>query len=98
MSRTWSAPKAGVINITGQASLDAVTTEVEGVEVTITHNDQPIFGPRAVTDNVGIPTAASNISVAAGDVIRFIVQAVDPNDPAGLAAWMVLWDPTIAYQ
>jgi Alpha galactosidase A/Alpha galactosidase C-terminal beta sandwich domain len=92
VSRTWTAPKAGVVDISSLASL---FQGGKGVDVTITKNDQLIFGPAAVTDNIGIAANVSNLTVATGDVIRFIVHLVDPTDP--IYSRIAQWDQNIVY-
>jgi hypothetical protein len=65
VARTWTAPRAGTIDISGHAS-DA------GAAVSITLNGRTVWGPQIAYT---IDTNVSGLAVSAGDVIKFVVGA-----------------------
>ncbi len=78
---TWTAPVAGTVSVRGYAVANSGTPGV-----TVTRNGVAVSSVAANT--TGVATAADGISVAAGDVLRFVV-------PAG--AGTVSWAPSVAY-
>ncbi|HEY3558982.1 MAG TPA: right-handed parallel beta-helix repeat-containing protein [Kribbella sp.] len=94
VSRSWTAPAAGTIAIAGQAAKGAVGGD--GVRVRILKNNTAVLGPAAVdgTDRIGLRTDVTSLPVAAGDVIRFVVDA----GVAGANSYdTVNWTPSIGY-
>jgi hypothetical protein len=94
VARVWTAPRDGVVDISGVAS---------GGPVSIVKNGQVIFGPQATADNQPYTgTDVRDLAVAAGDVIRFEAEAGgrqtrwDPNvayqgDPASVPVTAASW-------
>lgn len=91
--RTWVAPKAGTVTITGTAKKDNVNTG-DGVVVSILQNLTTIWGNQTIAwdDSTGY-THSVVITVAAGDNIDFRVQSNAVNDYGD----NVNWDPIITY-
>jgi hypothetical protein len=77
-ARVWTAPRDGTVDIAGHVS--------GGGEVSITKNDQVIWGPDSTGD---ADASVAGVTVAAGDVIRFRVAAGGAT---------VRWDPDVSYQ
>jgi hypothetical protein len=90
IARAWTAPSDGVINIGGHAAKAALDASGPDSTISITKNDQVIWGPQTIAgnDTTGTGTAVQNVTVAAGDVIRFVVTA-----GGGITAW----DPDVSY-
>nr|WP_272955065.1 right-handed parallel beta-helix repeat-containing protein [Kribbella shirazensis] len=94
VSRSWTAPAAGTIAIAGQAAKGVVGGD--GVRVRILKNNTTVLAPTAVggADRIGVRTNVTSLSVAAGDVIRFAVDA----GAAGANSYdTVNWTPVIGY-
>jgi Ricin-type beta-trefoil lectin domain-like len=99
IARDWVAPTAGTISIRGRA-LKNDTGGGDGVQVRITKNGAQIWpgssAPQSLTSNdqVGVSTDLDNLTVAAGDSIRFEVN----NGGKGNASHdVVSWAPSVAY-
>ncbi|MCC2031584.1 hypothetical protein [Microbacterium allomyrinae] len=78
---TWTAPTAGTVSVRGYAVATAGMPTV-----IVSRNGTTVTSTAASTS--GVPIAADGITVAAGDVLRFVV-------PAG--ATTVSWAPSVAY-
>ncbi|GAA0432887.1 hypothetical protein [Leifsonia naganoensis] len=77
----WTAPAAGTVSIRGFAVATSGTPTV-----TVSRNGTAVTS--AVASTSGTAVAAGPITVAAGDILRFVV-------PAGASA--VSWAPSVAY-
>lgn len=91
-ARVWTAPRAGTVDITGTAA--KIDTGGDGVVVKITRNGTTILAPQtiAAADTTGVATDVAGVSVAAGDVIRFVI--------GNNGAWgydSTRWDPFVRY-
>jgi hypothetical protein len=75
--RKWSAPSAMAVQVTGNVAKasDALSSEGDGVTVSIKKNDEIVWGPQAVAydDSVGYAYDFP-VSLAAGDALYFIVN------------------------
>lgn len=78
---TWTAPSTGVISLRGYPVANTGT-----VHATVTKNDSELVAADA--DSSGAAITLDDLSVAAGDVIRFIVPA---------DAGTVSWTPSVSY-
>ncbi len=92
-SRTWRAPRPGVIDIRSQpAKLDPAG---DGVVVSIVKNGTTVLGPRTIAgnDRTGTPFDVSGVTVATGDLIRFVINRNGTyyND-------LTAWDPELRYR
>jgi len=95
--RTWTAPKAGIVQISGRAMREYYHRDKGGpLKVAILHGQQQIWpekdwAPVAQGDLTGV-THNIKLNVAAGDVIRFVLDkgTIPEHD---LIAWM----PQIVY-
>lgn len=93
-ARAWTAGKAGTIAITGQAA--KTVAGGDGIRVRVLKNNTTILSPITIggSDRIGRPTALASVSVAAGDVIRFVVD----SGSAGENSYdTVNWSPVIGY-
>ena len=98
--RTWTAPKAGTVRITGRAMREYYHRAQGGsLKVAILHGQQQIWPEKdwatvALGDLTGV-THNIKLNVAAGDVIRFILDkgTIPEHD---LIAWMpqIVYDET----
>ena len=95
LSRTFIAPSEGTINTSGAIRKDPSAENGASCFVRILHNSRQIWpseGWAEVVPKFDVPTsyAITNLRVAAGDKIRFIVQHNGENraDP-------IVWDPAI---
>ncbi|MBM7567222.1 hypothetical protein JOC55_004174 [Paenibacillus sacheonensis] len=96
IARAWTAPSSGTISIRGRllksdlAGGDGITARItkNGTRIWPASGDQSI----AYNDKVGVEQVLDNLSVTAGDVIRFEVDgsANNANDATS-------WSPSIAY-
>lgn len=99
ISRTWTAPVAGTIQIRGQV-FKSDTSGGDGVAVDVSKNGTVIW-PSAggtytigATDQNGLTSTVNSVTVAAGDQIRFEVSDGSANNStADTTSWM----PSIAY-
>jgi hypothetical protein len=91
VARAWTAPKDGVVDVTGNVAKDVLDSSGAPASVSITLNDQVIWGPQtlAAGDTSGLDASVPAVTVSAGDVIRFKVAA---------AGGTVAWDPGVTYQ
>lgn len=95
VARTWIAPNAGTVVITGRAFMNDVNAP--SADVLIEKNGASVWptggGYQSISagDRDGV-TSNITLSVAAGDVIRFVVHA---NYAANA---VVGWAPSISYQ
>ncbi len=94
VARAWTAPTSGVVSIRGRV-LKQNTRGGDGVGATITKNGTPIWGRQTIAynDQVGLATDVDNVSVNAGDVIRFVVDLGGSNNAYDGTSW----DPSIVY-
>jgi hypothetical protein len=98
VARTWTAPKAGTVSLRGRVFKNDTTGD--GVRARITHNGTKIWPTAGSTqsisaaDRTGVATDVDNISVAAGDVIRFEVNAGASGANGGD---LTSWAPGIGY-
>ncbi|MFC7620358.1 right-handed parallel beta-helix repeat-containing protein [Microlunatus sp. GCM10028923] len=98
VAKAWTAPAAGTIAITGQAAKGAVGGDGIRVRVlrTSAAGTTTVLGPTAIggADRIGRPTSIDALTVAQGDVIRFVVDAgaagENSNDTTN-------WTPAIGY-
>lgn len=90
----WTAPRSGIVDVTGRAS-KAPDPQGDGVVVRITRNGTTLFGPSYIAggDTSGVDTNLKNVSVNAGDILRFQINrnGVDASDSTA-------WDPVITYR
>jgi hypothetical protein len=91
VARTWTAPADGVVDITGHVADDGLDTSGAASSVSITKNDQVIWGPQVIAagDTSGVDAAVPGVAVSAGDVIRFQVAA---------GGGTMVWDPDVTCQ
>jgi hypothetical protein len=90
VARAWTAPKDGVVDIAAQA----IPHGSYPLVITITDNGQPVWGPQTLDGSASpVDTSVPDVTVAAGDVIRFEVQGVASLDIASL----LRWDPDVTY-
>jgi hypothetical protein len=91
VARAWTAPRDGVVDITGRAAGSLLDTSGAASEVSITKNDQVIWGPQTIGagDASGQDASVPAVAVSAGDVIRFEVAT---------GGGTVAWDPDVTYQ
>ncbi len=92
-ARTWSAPRAGTIDISSRPA--KMVAAGDGVIVKITKNGSTIAGPRTIagSDRSGSDMNVGALTVAAGDLIRFEI-----NRNGAYQSDMTNWDPEIAYR
>lgn len=92
-ARTWTAPRAGVVDLTGVPA--KLETSGDGVVVKVTKNGTTIAGPRTIAagDTTGSAFGATGVTVAQGDLIRFEIAA-----NGTWAGDLTRWDPTVRYQ
>jgi hypothetical protein len=90
-ARAWTAPAAGTVDI----SAHAIPASAFASVLTITVNDQPVWGP-VTLDGSGAPveTSVAGLSVAPGDVVRFQLQGTPSLDINSV----VQWDPGVLYR
>lgn len=83
-ARVWRAPKDGVVDITSWITPASSTPHV----LTLTQNGQPVWGP-VTLDGSGSPLTltVADLTVVAGDLIRFEVQGLDSLDLSNALAW-----------
>ena len=97
VARTWTAPRAGTVSVRGIA-LKSDIGGGDGVDIRITKNGSTIWPTAGGTQHVGyndqsgISTNLDNVTVAAGDVIRFETAAGTTSNNDTLS-----WTPSIAY-
>lgn len=94
--RTWTAPKAGTVNVSGIARKAETALGGDGVQVKILKNNSQIWpasGWQAIgaSDTSGVSHNLT-VSVAQGDKLRFIV-----NKGGTISTDTTWWDPTIQY-
>jgi hypothetical protein len=91
IARAWTAPRDGVVDITGNVADDLLDTSGAASAVRITQNGQVIWGPQTIAagDTSGLDASVAAVAVSAGDVIRFEVAA---------GGGTVAWDPDVTYQ
>ncbi|TFC50494.1 right-handed parallel beta-helix repeat-containing protein [Cryobacterium shii] len=96
VARTWTAPSAGTVRITGRVAMNAVTAA--GSSVLIERNGTPVW-PTAGGSYYNLSAGDRNgvdadvtLAVAAGDTIRFVVYAGNATGAA------TSWTPSISYQ
>lgn len=96
--RLWTAPRSGTIQIRGQVFKDELGGD--GVGVLIAKNNTVIWPAGGNTysiganDQDGLGSTVNNVSVQAGDQIRFEVWDGSSNNSTGdTTSWM----PTVAY-
>ncbi|GGD62289.1 hypothetical protein [Paenibacillus nasutitermitis] len=94
--RTWTAPKAGVVNVAGIAKKGDNSGGGDGVNVKILKNGSqiwPVSGWQAIGSNDFNGYAHNlTVSVVQNDKLRFIV-----NKGGSFSFDTTFWDPTIAY-
>ncbi|MCW2951740.1 MAG: hypothetical protein JWQ48_910 [Conexibacter sp.] len=92
-ARTWVAPRAGTVDVASHAA--KMNTQGDGVIVKITKNGTTIWGPTTIAGNdvTGVDANVANVTVAAGDAIRFEINRNGDyvNDATS-------WDPYVTYQ
>ena len=95
VSRTWTAPSAGTVSVRAQA-LKADTSGGDGVGVQILLNSNLLWGRNAISyaDQSGQTAALDNVSVAAGDKLRFAVDDGSSTSSTGDATSFV---PSIGF-
>lgn len=89
---SWTAPKAGTIAINGRPFKEA--SAGDGVNLRVLRNDTqlwPASGWQPLVDTVGVRHSITT-AVAAGDVIRFVVNKLGDNTSDATN-----WNPTIEY-
>ncbi|MFD2331645.1 hypothetical protein ACFSR7_20515 [Cohnella sp. GCM10020058] len=96
IARVWTAPSTGVVSIRGRV-LKADLGGGDGVTARITNNGTriwPASGDQSIAwnDDFGAESNLDNVSVSAGDVIRFEVNQ-NTNNANDLTSWV----PSIAY-
>lgn len=93
--KTWVAPVAGTVSITGAASLQA-PTQTNGVIVSIKRNTTTLWGPVTLNSTTpsATPTGVSSVAVAAGDKIYFTTSLNGTTPRSDLTNWF----PAITYQ
>jgi Melibiase len=92
--RTWIAPAAGIVRVTGRVSKQD-TGGGNGVVASVLRNGTTLWTRTiGATDGTGYTTDADlgSVAVAAGDALRFVVG--NNGDWANDAT---LWNPTVAY-
>jgi hypothetical protein len=89
----WIAPKDGAVDITSHAA--KMNSQGNGVIISITQNDQVIWGPKTIAgdDQTGIDANVANVAVTAGDAIRFVI-----NNNGDWTSDATSWAPDITYQ
>lgn len=92
-ARAWTAPRDGTVYIESQPR--KLVQGGNGVVVTITKNDETVWGPRTIAgdDLTGVTADVDGLAVARGDVIRFEIGNNGEFTSDGTT-----WDPEIAYQ
>jgi len=90
-ARTWTAPSAGIVTISGKAA--KAEGGGNGVTVTVSKNGVAGFGPETIagSDTVGL-AVNTDFSVQAGDKIRFEV-----GRNGDFAYDKTAWDPLVRY-
>ncbi len=93
IARVWTAPKAGTVSLRGRAFKNDLSGG-DGVQVRISKNSSAIYNARnlAYNDGSGVDTNLDGVTVAAGDVLRFEVNA-NSNASGDLTSWT----PVVAY-
>ncbi|PZF85604.1 right-handed parallel beta-helix repeat-containing protein [Jiangella anatolica] len=99
VARSWTAPATGTVAITGQVAMSSSVGDGVRVHVLRTTGNGAntvVLGPITVGagDLAGKPTAVSSLQVAAGDVIRFVVDSGTSGANGGDT---VNWSPAIGY-
>ncbi|MHB1484835.1 MAG: LamG domain-containing protein [Saccharofermentanales bacterium] len=96
-ARVYVAPYPGIVNISGWAYLPYNNSGTDGVRIKITKNGSTIWGTNTIsgTDAAGIAANISDVTLAAGDIIRFQVDCGSNNNNS---SDNVSWIPTIAYK
>lgn len=94
--RTWTAPQAGVISVAGRVFKGDISAG-NGVVASVVRNSDtaPLWNRTlAYNDAVGFQTdtALSNVTVAAGDQLHFVV-----NNNGDYGADRTVWNPSISY-
>ncbi|MFC3799449.1 hypothetical protein [Cohnella sp. GCM10012308] len=94
--RTWTAPKAGTVNVSGVARKADTALGGDGVQVKIMKNNTQIWPasgwqPIGASDTNGFAHNLT-VSVAQNDKIRFVV-----NKGGTISTDATWWDPTIQY-
>ncbi|HLV97963.1 MAG TPA: right-handed parallel beta-helix repeat-containing protein [Ktedonobacterales bacterium] len=99
VARAWTAPSSGTVSLRGWV-LKADTTGGDGILARITKNGSVIWptsgGAQSIAynDQVGVDTDLDSVSVSAGDVIRFEVNAGSSgNNYNDSTSWM----PSVGY-
>ncbi|RIQ33698.1 right-handed parallel beta-helix repeat-containing protein [Jiangella rhizosphaerae] len=99
VARVWTAPTNGTIAISGQAAKGVTGGDgirIHVLKTTPSGTNTVVLGPLAIgaNDLIGKPTAVPSLQVAAGDVIRFVVDAGTAGDNS---YDNVNWSPAIGY-
>ncbi|MFD2328520.1 FG-GAP-like repeat-containing protein [Cohnella sp. GCM10020058] len=87
--RAWTAPYAGTVTVSGTVRLES--TGGDGIVAAVKKNGTTVWGPQTVTTTTGMAHSFT-VSVAAGDVLYFIVNKNGTNSYD-----TTIWNPTIAY-
>ena len=92
VARTWTAPTAGTVDLRGWVAKTQLGGS--GVTVRITDNATTVFSSTVLggSDQDGFATPVDNVTVAAGDVLRFAVSAV-----SGATSGLTSWTPSVGY-
>lgn len=88
--RTWTAPYSGIVSITGDVSVPDINSD--GVLANIYKNTTSQWQAIISGGGLSTPTGVSNISVNAGDVIRFKVSKY-----GNYYYDATIWNPVITY-
>jgi hypothetical protein len=87
VSLTWTAPTSGTVQVRGRA-LDVGAAGTPAVRVE--RNGSTVLAAQTVPSTLtGVETDIDGLSVAAGDVLRFVVEGANGSS--------VSWMPTVAY-
>ncbi len=92
-ARSWTAPVAGTVSIRGRV-LKSDAGGGNGIVARVTKNTSPIIGNQTIAynDQSGVDMNADNVTVAAGDIIRFEV-----NDNGSSDYDRTSWVPEVVY-
>jgi hypothetical protein len=99
VARAWTAPKAGSISLRGRV-LKSDASSGDGVLARITKNEVMIWPTTgnaqviAFNDQTGTDSNLDDVTVAAGDVIRFEVSSGGAGNVAGD---LTSWSPAVGY-
>ncbi|WP_285725627.1 hypothetical protein [Psychromicrobium xiongbiense] len=94
--RTWTAPKAGTIRVTGRVAKAADATSGDGVNVAVLKNTTQVWPTQgwqylAANNTAGV-SHDFTMQVAAGDRLRFVV-----NENQTVQFDTTTWSPVITY-